>query len=334
MKSFNLFLENNWISADATPTQYGANLHHTHLLSTLEVITLGLVLVLIVFCVTTIITIYALILWSIPYPLYYKKVTTSIQTLTYSVLEHLSALRSHTKLYIKLTYWQTRSHIKFFVKWAKTPLPVIMFPFFILLNFILFLVYLPLLYLCIIYWLFMLFGYTTCVSVAELKPYQDFEHPNTMYTTYTHYLKAQTFYKAYLVSFSIVYRVAKFLLSEGEISGRYNMGNVLSFIGLFCRAIFWLIIRLVTSLPRAVLVDSYWCSRFFIVYNGLFMDTVLTGGKTTYAEFFVAITSRFNTSVIHHLNDTLVPIMYKRIFKTSSSNYNFNPNFSERVTKL
>ena len=43
-------------------------------------------------------------------------------------------------------------------------------------------------------------------------------------------------------------------------------------------------------------------------------------------DFFSGwITSRLYTNVIPYLNDTLMPITYKRIFKTPSNKYNFNP---------
>ena len=177
--------------------------------------------------------------------------------------------------------------------------------------------------------------YSINPNIKEVAPYKDFTHPNSIFTTYTYYLKAQTFYKAYLVSFSVVYNASKLLLSStrGAVQGRSKYAYLTLTLKLALKVLFWLVVRVVTSLPRAVIIDSYRCSSFFIIYNAMFKQTFRR--ELSRKDFFrVWITSRFYTNVTFYLNDTLMPITYKRIFKTPSNKYNFNPLERHLVSKI
>ena len=215
-------------------------------------------------------------------------------------------------------------YIKMFIEWVSTPFALIMFFLFVPVNLMLFIIYIPLLYICILYWICRMFYYSINTSVLEVKPYKNFLHPNTTFTTYTYYLKAQTFYKAYLMSFLLVYKMFKFYGSLG----RSTHFSWLSAIKSGSKILFWLLIRVITSLPRAVIVDSYECSALFIIYNSTFKETLRR--KFPFKDFLsTRVTARFNTNVIFYLNDTLVPIMNRRVFKTSLNKYNFNPTSKE-----
>jgi len=85
-----------------------------------------------------------------------------------------------------------------------------MFTCFIPLNFILFIVYVPLLYICVLHWVFKVAQYSTYADILELKPIGDDTHPTTVFLTYVYYVKVQTWDKAYLTSFLIVYKFLNF----------------------------------------------------------------------------------------------------------------------------
>ena len=228
-----------------------------------------------------------------------------------------------------------RVRINFFIEWVTTPFSVIMFVLFVPVNFVLFIVYIPLLYIFIVYWIYKITCYSVNYNIKEITPYKDFRQPNNTFSTYTYYLKSQTFYRAYLVSFSVVYNVLKFLsnYAKNDLQERSKYYYLIFTIILIVKILFWLIIRIVTSLPRAVIVDSYYCSSLFIIYNPTF-KSVIKGESSPKIFFYTWITSRFGTSVIFYLNDKLVPIMRKRIFKTYSNKYNFNPKRQDELIKI
>ena len=103
--------------------------------------------------------------------------------------------------------------------------------------------------------------YSKYDSVLEIKPYDKFSYPQGIYNVYTYFLKGQTIYKAYLVSFSIVYKLLHFFSEKKEKN--YTLYTTLKGIIFIIKRLLWLIVRVITSLPRTVIVDSYLCSRYF-----------------------------------------------------------------------
>ena len=134
---------------------------------------------------------------------------------------------------------------------------VTIFFLFIPLNFILFFLYIPLLYMCFIYWFIRLCKYVKVNATTELKPYDEFYYPSTLFESYVFFIKTQTVYKAYLNSFATIYNILK-TLQQGSKSKKTTL---LTLLKLLVKTIPWLFIKFITSLPRTVILDSYWCSR-------------------------------------------------------------------------
>jgi len=208
---------------------------------------------------------------------------------------------------------------------------MVLFP----INFIAFIVYIPLLYLCSIYWILKTVRYSTDFSVSELKPYGDFDNTPEgapLYVVCKFYIMGHTFQKAYLRSFLMVYKVLNFWKGEGiQSCSKSYWDRVLKWAYLVLRALFWFIIRVVTSLPRAIIVDSYRGSSAFICYfwGSLFRQILIEKDITFNAELCY-IKIHWSTTVMLQLYDVTMPIIYMRIFKTPSNKYNFNPLLTKK----
>ena len=244
------------------------------------------------------------------------------------LLKYQSILQSITggiSLYRSITYYYIRSAWEI----INTPLLLTIFIILVPLNFILYFIYIFLLYCGLIFWIIKFILYCKDSNIKEVKPAYKFIHPDTIIKTYIFYLKAQTIYKAYLVSYSIIYKVLIVLLgpkSEEKLP-IYKRSMVL--LSVFAKGVFWFVIRVLTSLPRAVVVDSYEISKCHTVCKGSFgwimrdeNYAIIKG----FRRFFFWISYNTNERALMYLYNQLLPITYKRIFKNGVNNYNFNPN--------
>ena len=236
-----------------------------------------------------------------------------------------------SRWYYKLTF-----ELRMFYGRITSPHATLMFIVLFTINFISFIVYIPLLYLCSIYWILKTVHYSTDFSVSELKPYGDFDHTPegaSLYVVCKFYIIGHTFQKAYLNSFSMVYKLLNFWKGERITSQSKSYWNlVFRWSYLVLRALFWFIIRVITSLPRVVIVDSYRGSSAFISSSwiGLFRKIFIKKNISLEAQLRW-IRNRWSTCVMMDLYDVTMPITYMRIFKTPSNKYNFNPFFTDPI---
>ena len=127
-----------------------------------------------------------------------------------------------------------------------------------------------------------------------------------------------TFVKAYINSFSILYKIL-FTLSKFKVKNSYiNIFH--SLLVLF----FWLIIRIITSLPRTVIIDSYkWSLNFRYPIN--YWLRVIKSGNIK-REF----RGLFESNILYNdIFNKIMPLSFLRIYRDDSSKWNFNPNNNE-----
>jgi len=175
-----------------------------------------------------------------------------------------------------------------------------------------------------VYWAYKVVRYLLDPSITEVKPKDNNSHPNTYLLTYVYYVKTQTHEKAYLNSYLIIYKVVKFFKDNNKEvrTSNYKIAILLNLLMLVPKLLFWTIIRIITSLSKSVIIDSYTCAQPFRIYNRSFITTLCKERKLY--DFFETITLHINTEVMLYFYKTLVPITHRRIFKTPSSKYNFN----------
>ena len=177
--------------------------------------------------------------------------------------------------------------------------------------------------MCFIYWFIRLCKYVKVNATTELKPYDEFYYPSTLFESYVFFIKTQTVYKAYLNSFATIYNILK-TLQQGSKSKKTTL---LTLLKLLVKTILWLFIKFITSLPRTVILDSYWCSRFFWRVNNHNLC------KYGWSRIIEEVGDRFYDKVIFYVSDALVPLMFLRIYKSNLSNFNFNPNKIQKLTE-
>ena len=168
------------------------------------------------------------------------------------------------------------------------------------------------------YWILKFYKYYKYEFVTECKPYSDFSYTNSYYGIYMYFIKSQTLYKAYLVSYLMIYKILKSFFNKNNHSNKNRLLKTLYIVQISLKLIGWTIVRLVTSLPRAVILDSYHFSNHFYNYKHLRL-------KDFNKDLFISFSYGFNERVIQSINDVIVPIMFYRVYKTDHAIFNFNP---------
>ena len=121
---------------------------------------------------------------------------------------------------------------------------------FIFINFILYWAYLFFFFIHSVYWAYHFTRYSLLNNQPELKPsyYLNYK-PKYLFF---HFILIHTFYRAYLNSFSFLYKVFNFFMGYGFYKKNYTT----LLLGLLA-LLLWLVVRLVTSLPKNIILDSY-----------------------------------------------------------------------------
>jgi hypothetical protein len=106
---------------------------------------------------------------------------------------------------------QYKSSLKNLLTWSYNPISIFTFLNFLILNFILYWVYLFFLYYFIIYWVFWFTYYRFNTHIVELKPSEDLQSWRiSVRYSFIHICYLQTFDKGYLNSFNLLYLLCYF----------------------------------------------------------------------------------------------------------------------------
>jgi hypothetical protein len=189
----------------------------------------------------------------------------------------------------------------FYLFWIRNIYSVSVFIVLLPLNTVLRFVYLLIYLLHIFYWLYKLLFYIYSGGLTDLRP--DDNDP-IFGVWYLVFIYRFTWKRAHLHSYNVMYNILK-RLTTGQ-----PKQSVLQLIVKLPFIIGWYILRIITSVPRQIVIDSYsWSQRFDSWSDVTNWQCNLANGVTA-------------VNIVSELG----PLTFKRIYCTKATLWNFNPH--------
>ena len=142
-----------------------------------------------------------------------------------------------------------RLRVKIWIIWVKNIYSVMAFCTWIPINLLLRSVYLVFFCTHLIYWPYKLVRYIWSRGYADLKPQTT--EPSFINTRYILFIYTVTWKRSHLHSYNIMYVLLRGCKTDSSKTNPFGMVIRLPFI------VGWYILRLLTSIPRSVILDSY-----------------------------------------------------------------------------
>lgn len=234
--------------------------------------------------------------------LYYSKHTLKLLEKFYGSYACDKPIKQRIDLYTDhFVLRKPRLKFKTLLIWSKNPYSVIVFIILIFVNTILRTLYIVFFWAHIIYWLCELGKYIRLEGSKDLKP--STEEP--VFTKwYLLFFYIFTWKRAYLYSYNTVYTLLRKITTTDEKRNPFYVITKLPFIAG------WYLLRLLTSIPRSVILDSYnWSGRFTSWIDMQQWTLRIANGVTCGAICF-----------------EMGPLQRKRIYRKSGNIWNFNPD--------
>jgi len=207
-------------------------------------------------------------------------------------------------------------------KWLFNPITLITFFISLVFNTLLYIPYLFIFYILIPYWVYNFIIYYIDISKVEIKAipkHNPFLWSFSIKYTILHIIYLQTLFKARINSYALIYNLLKELQKLRNNNKTPKHKILINFFVNFTRLMFSIIFRLLTSMPKNVVIDSYVWSRNF---KYIFIRRNLYKGNMYY---FIKKTIT-NSLIKDTIYNNLFPKTYLRVYKTPQSIWNFNPN--------
>lgn len=231
----------------------------------------------------------------------------SVQTLKW--LEYFFGLHAYgTTLKDRIDFYEHylilrsfRFKVLMWIIWSKNMYSVLAFFVWIPVNLLFRSVYLVFFCMHLIYWPYKLIQYVRLKGVADLKPQTT--EPVFIDTWYALFIYTVTWKRAHLHSYNVMYTLLRKIKTNDGKSNPLRVLIRLPFI------VGWYILRLLTSIPRSVVLDSYaWSKRFKSGSDLLRWESLISNGI-----LFILVL------------DEIKPLYRKRIYYSSDNLWNFNP---------
>jgi hypothetical protein len=226
--------------------------------------------------------------------------------------------------FLKLRLQNLKIEIKFFfTQWLVNPAMLLAFFVSIIFNILLYIPYLLIFVTLVLYWTFKFIIYRTYSSNIEVKPDSNDNFFLWSFSTkyiILHILYLQTFYKAYLNSYSLIYVLLKYSFEKPKVTKRTMYQSIIPFYINFMRLVSAILFRLLTSIPKNIVTDSYkWSLNFKYIFTRrhLYKNNM----------FFHIRETVVNSLIKNTLYNSLFPKTYLRVYKTDHILWNFNPNY-------
>ena len=210
----------------------------------------------------------------------------------------------------------------FFTDWCLNPFVILIFMGSLIINTVLYPLYLFFFTSFTPYWLFKFIVYFKTPHLKEVttKPTNEL----VLWGWSTHYfilhvIYLQTIYKGYVNSLRVVYTLFKIIHRKIVTSEIHYNTNITYYVYILLRILTSILFKILTSIPKNIVLESYkWSKNFTYVYKRWHIYKFDLGNNLRRLII--------NSLIKKTIYNNLFPQSFLRVYRTRESGWNFNPH--------